>query len=80
MVEGPDGVASADGEGQVSGPRLVADPDCPLGQVHELANDEWAIHPVTLAEVEAGTLDVVACFTYRSEAIGAVGRFKAGWS
>lgn len=41
-----------------------ADPTCPIGQLHELGPARWAVHPHTLADLEAKRLESVQLHTY----------------
>ena len=43
---------------------FVTDVECPRGQIHALSGGKWAIHPVTLAEVEVGKLDTLTLFDH----------------
>jgi hypothetical protein len=44
-----------------------ADPTCPIGQLHELGPARWAVHPRTLADIEAKRLESVQLHTYERE-------------
>jgi hypothetical protein len=40
------------------------DPTCPIGQLHEVGEKQWAVHPRTLADIEAKRLESVQLHTY----------------